>query len=906
MAAAALLCSSSRAALSDYQTAVTNEPSLISYYTFDQNNAADVSGTNNGTLQGTTAFAAGARGSGTGLSLGGAGWVNLGPVGDFSFTNSDSGSVEAWVQAGSLLGNGCIVANRDGFSRWQVNMTQNKLSIGSWNGSIFLTIPIPDASTNWHHVVAVYEDANLTVYWDGAPVGTVSQPLGYTDNTKGTQIGSPSPYGGGAENWVGTLDEVAIYAEPLTAETVLAHYNAFFIGDPPVITRQPQGGTFLAGANLTLGVTATGPGPLTYQWFDESGILDGETNATLSFSGLTEDDAGTYYVQVSNLATTLTSSNAVISLSPLPTKLASYQTAVSNETSLISYYTFDKLTPEDVKGPNDGTLAGTAGWDVGIGGGSGHGLLLDGSGHVDLGSVPDFDFASGVGTVEGWFRADWPSLNYNATLIADRNNGPTVWSLHLGPDKNQPIAYNGSISDLFGLSPAAGTNWHHFAAVFTNATVSFYVDGVAIPFSPMSFAFGAGPATVQIGSSQAGTTFRGWVGMLDEIAFYSEALPAASIQAHYDAYAGGEPPVITTQPVEGYYLTGQSGSLSVAATGSQLSYQWYKNGNEIPGAINAQLGPLILTNTDSGSYYVTITNNSGSVTSSVVSIYVGNDIANYQSSVSSETSLISYYTFDAADAHDSKDAHPGTVANSVTYAGGPGGVTNFSLALDGTGHIDLGQVPDFDFADGSGTVEGWIRPNWNNPAPYDPTLFANRDGGSDWSVHVSRWKVEIGNFSSSFQTAPIFSDNGWHHYAIVFDDGTVTMYWDGKPRGTFNQTINSGLGKPTQIGSSAPTTTAEGWIGNLDEIAFYSDALSAGQIWDHYRAMIAPAATVPSLSFSLAGSQLTLSWPADVSGYTLESSTDLASGQWLPVEGVVNNQVTVDASVGTQFFRLVK
>jgi hypothetical protein len=134
----------------------------------------------------------------------------------------------------------------------------------------------------------------------------------------------------------------------------------------------------------------------------------------------------------------------------------------------------------------------------------------------------------------------------------------------------------------------------------------------------------------------------------------------------------------------------------------------------------------------------------------------------------------------------------------------------------------------------------------------------------------------------------------------------VTMYWDGKPRGTFNQTINSGLGKTTQIGSSAPTTTAEGWIGDLDEIAFYSDALSAGQISDHYRAMIAPTPTVPSLSFSLAGTQLTLSWPADVSGYTLESSSDIAADQWLPVEGVVNNQVTVDASVGTQFFRLVK
>jgi hypothetical protein len=212
-------------------------------------------------------------------------------------------------------------------------------------------------------------------------------------------------------------------------------------------------------------------------------------------------------------------------------------------------------------------------------------------------------------------------------------------------------------------------------------------------------------------------------------------------------------------------------------------------------------------------------------------------------------------------------------------------------------------VADFDFASGSGTIEGWIRPNWSNPAGYDPCLFADRDAdGSVWSVHMSRWKTEIGNFSSGYQSLPISSDGGWHHYAIVFDAGTVAMYLDGKLRGGFNQTINSFLAKTTQIGSSAPATTTEGWMGGLDEMAFYSTALGAEAIWNHFLAMTGP----PSLSYSLAGTQLTLSWPADTVGYTLESAGNLAAGSWTPVDGVVNNQVTVDASVGIQFFRLKK
>ena len=64
-------------------------------------------------------------------------------------------------------------------------------------------------------------------------------------------------------------------------------------------------------------------------------------------------------------------------------------------------------------------------------------------------------------------------------------------------------------------------------------------------------------------------------------------------------------------------------------------------------------------------------------------------LVRYQTAVSNETSLISYYTLDAGDARDARNTHPGTVANVVAFSAGPGGVTNQSLTLDGTGHIDL-------------------------------------------------------------------------------------------------------------------------------------------------------------------------------------------------------------------------
>ena len=69
----------------------------------------------------------------------------------------------------------------------------------------------------------------------------------------------------------------------------------------------------------------------------------------------------------------------------------------------------------------------------------------------------------------------------------------------------------------------------------------------------------------------------------------------------------------------------------------------------------------------------------GSTNSTTVTVQVGNNMARYQATVLAEGSLISYYTFDAGDGQDAKNAHPGTIANTVAFGAGPGGVTNQSL-----------------------------------------------------------------------------------------------------------------------------------------------------------------------------------------------------------------------------------
>jgi hypothetical protein len=132
------------------------------------------------------------------------------------------------------------------------------------------------------------------------------------------------------------------------------------------------------------------------------------------------------------------------------------------------------------------------------------------------------------------------------------------------------------------------------------------------------------------------------------------------------------------------------------------------------------------------------------------------------------------------------------------------------------------------------------------------------------------------------------------------------MYWDGQPVGTFAQSIDLATGLTTQIGSSDPDTTTEGWIGGIDEVALYGATLSADAILAHYTAMVAGVTQAPTLSYSRSGNQLTLSWPQAVNGFTLESSASLRPASWTAVSGVSGNSVTITMNDNMRFYRLKK
>ena len=127
-------------------------------------------------------------------------------------------------------------------------------------------------------------------------------------------------------------------------------------GQNVTITTQPQNLTAAAGYNAAFSVRASGLTPLYYQWKKDDVPLAGATASTLNITNVQTTNIGNYTVVVSNSVSSLTSSNALL--------------------SVITPYTFVTFAG----------LAKTRGTNYGMGSaarfGVPHGIAVDGAGNV--------------------------------------------------------------------------------------------------------------------------------------------------------------------------------------------------------------------------------------------------------------------------------------------------------------------------------------------------------------------------------------------------------------------------------------------------------------------------------------------------------------------------------------------
>ncbi len=186
------------------------------------------------------------------------------------------------------------------------------------------------SNANWYNLGEGTFDHVCTTP-DPGGVGILVEDPQFVDRTNGNyRLGPASPCAdaGVNEDWM--LDARDLDDNPRIVNGTV-DLGALERGAIPTIFNHPQSQTVTNGSEVTFSVTATGSPPLTYHWLRDRATIPAGTNSILTLSNVTSGDAGVYSVIVSNMAGSVVSSNAVLTvLSPPvvawigPTNGASY------------------------------------------------------------------------------------------------------------------------------------------------------------------------------------------------------------------------------------------------------------------------------------------------------------------------------------------------------------------------------------------------------------------------------------------------------------------------------------------------------------------------------------------------------------------------------------------------------
>ncbi|MFA4873540.1 MAG: LamG-like jellyroll fold domain-containing protein [Patescibacteria group bacterium] len=241
-------------------------PSDTAHWWRAEGNAQDSLGLNHGALEGGTVYDAGKVGQG--FSFDGIDDLVEIPTQGLPAGASDR-TLEVWVKIDALVAQEAYFAGYGLFgatgASYNIGASFGRLYFSSWGPDLFGP---QVALGQWHHVAVTNVGSFVTLYLDGVPVN--SAPITIDVPPEGTQffIGKVGGYYGDIRRLQGQVDEVTLYTRALTAEEIVAIYQAGALGKcapgsptnhPPVLSFSQETGYVTDGVNPDRGTANLTP-----------------------------------------------------------------------------------------------------------------------------------------------------------------------------------------------------------------------------------------------------------------------------------------------------------------------------------------------------------------------------------------------------------------------------------------------------------------------------------------------------------------------------------------------------------------------------------------------------------------------------------------------------------------------
>jgi hypothetical protein len=431
---------------------------------------------------------------------------------------------------------------------------------GFQNASLGTTLNGPGVLQFWWKVSCVNHVSRFDFVLNGATLATIWDEVDWMPRS------FLIPPGSSTALW--------LYSQGASSRPQAAWLDqvAFIPGLPPSITAQPISQAVPGGANVTFTVTASGTGPLSYQWFFNRTNRIGSNSSTLTLTGVQFAASGNYSVQITNVLGKVTSTNADLIVNVPPFII----TQPTNTTVLVGSVV---------------TLSVTA------------------SGTAPLSYQWQKEGTALVGATQ-------PSLVLT-NVQASQSGSYSVLV------KNAFGSVPSSVAHLVaGVPPTISTQpSNQTASAGATVTLSVVASGTA----PLYYQW-LKDSVILPGQSAPDLILANF--QFSDVGSYSVIVSnvLGSVESDFARVDMGFvfSPYILVQPLSQTVPPGGSAVFTVSADGQPpLFYQWRKNGTNLAGATDSFLQLANVQVVNAGRYDVVITNFSGSVTSEVAVLTVG-------------------------------------------------------------------------------------------------------------------------------------------------------------------------------------------------------------------------------------------------------------------------------------------